>query len=55
MVNFETTMLAYLPLATPKKLMNPNFPIPISIIYGDSDFMSRIEGKIGNEIVELNS
>lgn len=38
LVNFDQNMQAKLPLGSPKKLGRKNFPIPISIIFGDDDW-----------------
>ena len=36
---FDKSLHAYKPLASPDRLMSKDITFPISIIYGDSDFM----------------
>ena len=54
MVNFDTSLLAHLPLGTEDKLCNPDFPIPICFIYGGIDFMLLYEDEYGKKVVEIN-
>ena len=39
MVLFNPLLRAHLPLGTEDKLASPTFPIPISIFYGDDDWV----------------
>ena len=44
MVNFDTDLYAHFPLGTEDKYMNPDgFPIPVSFVYGESDYMRAVE------------
>jgi hypothetical protein len=43
MVLFDCALQARLPLSDKERLGNPNFPIPFSIIYGDNDWVLRID------------
>ena len=57
MVNFESRMLAHLPMGTPEKLLNPDLPFPVSIMYGDTDYMRVVlEPKgVAEKVIEVNS
>jgi len=39
MVNFNMNLQAHLPLGTADKLANSRFPLPMSFIYGDDDWV----------------
>ena len=55
MVNFDTNLYAHLPLGTEDKYMNPaGFPIPISYIFGDRDYMRTVELDFTKQIVDIN-
>ena len=43
MINFNLKLEAVYPLASPEKLMSSDFPIPISIMYGDTDWVGGLE------------
>ena len=43
-----------MPLATPEKFLNPDFPLPISFIYGDDDWVKLIEEDTPDLIVKTN-
>ena len=43
MVNFGLGLVCKLPLEAENKLGNPNFPIPVSFIYGDDDWVANFE------------
>jgi hypothetical protein len=48
MINFSLTLKAHLPLGIKEKLMNPDFPLPITFIYGDNDWVLFIEEDIAD-------
>jgi hypothetical protein len=43
MVEFEAGIQARVPLTNKDKLCNPNFPLPISFIYGEHDWTLRLD------------
>jgi hypothetical protein len=43
LVNFTKALQCYLPLGTADKLANPEFPIPVSIVLGDDDWMREVD------------
>ena len=43
MVLFDCALQAKLPLSNKDKLGNPNFPLPFTIIYGENDWVLRID------------
>ena len=54
LINFTKALQCYLPLATPQKLADPDFPIPISIVLGDDDWMREVD--LGaSELVVMNN
>lgn len=54
MVNLDSTLRAIIALGSPELLLNKDFPIPISFIYGDADWVQRFEEDIAWEIVKIN-
>ena len=52
MVLFTIGLQAKLPLGTKKKLKNPEFPIPVSFIMGDNDWVRFCDEDKGQECVE---
>ena len=52
MINFNIKLEAFHPLATSDKLMSPDFPIPISIMYGDTDWILGLESETPKLICE---
>ena len=50
-INFSQSYQAYLPLGAEDKLGSDSFPIPISIIYGDKDWMLNTEDDAGKKVV----
>jgi len=40
---FSKSLIAKIPLGLPCNLMNPNFPVPISIILGDYDWVQFVD------------
>jgi len=44
---FDDNIFCYLPLGTKNGLCNPDFPVPISIIYGENDWMDYYEANYG--------
>ena len=48
--------MSHLPLGTEEKLSNPDFPIPISFIYGDQDWVYNfVDGDYAKNCVQANS
>ena len=47
MICFAPSILAHEPLGTKKRLLNPNFPVPISIVFGDDDWIKDVEEDAG--------
>ena len=55
MVNWDSNILAHIPLGTEDKLCNPEFPIPICNIYGDKDHVGLLyEDEYGKKVIEAN-
>lgn len=54
MVNFNITLCAHLPLGIKAKLANEHFPLPISFIYGDNDWVQMLEEDIADIVVSKN-
>jgi len=54
MVNFNMDLQAHLPLGTGDKFASTKFPLPISFIYGDEDWVLEIEEDIADVIVDIN-
>jgi len=55
MVNFGINLKSHLPLGTEEKLANPDFPIPISFIYGDNDWVYHfVDQDYAKTCVEAN-
>ena len=43
MIMFSQSILAHVPLGTAERLLNPNFKFGVSFIYGDSDWIRKID------------
>lgn len=43
MILFSQSILAHIPLGTAEKLLNPNFRFGVSFVYGDSDWIRKID------------
>jgi hypothetical protein len=54
MVLFDCALQAKLPLSDKERLGNPNFPIPFSIIYGDNDWVLRIDDNQSQDLINNN-
>jgi len=54
MILFRDDLTAYQPLFTVEKLGNPDFPIPISIIIGENDWVIEIIKNSGEKCVKLS-
>lgn len=54
MINFTVTLQAYLPLGTPNKVGSPDFPLPLSFIYGEDDWVHHLEEDVSWKIMETN-
>lgn len=52
MILFNQGMQAQLPLGTPDKLANPNFPIPVSFIMGSEDWVRYLDEDYGQVCVD---
>mgnify|MGYP003322336389 CR=1 FL=1 len=48
------TFLAHVPIATEDGLLNPDFPVGISIIYGDTDSVRLVDDDAAEQITEMN-
>ena len=48
---FDCALHAYKPLASPERLANSDIPFPVSIVYGETDWM---DSRGSREIVKLN-
>mmetsp|Transcript_19918 Transcript_19918/g.30674 ORF Transcript_19918/g.30674 Transcript_19918/m.30674 type:complete len:166 (-) Transcript_19918:54-551(-) len=54
MVHFESTFLPYLSLSDPERLGSPDFPVPISFIYGANDWVLQVEEEAPFDLVSNN-
>mmetsp|Transcript_24695 Transcript_24695/g.38429 ORF Transcript_24695/g.38429 Transcript_24695/m.38429 type:complete len:139 (+) Transcript_24695:824-1240(+) len=54
MILFDVSLQPKLPLGTDDKLNNPEFPIPISFVYGSNDWTRVVDTDFGKKIVETN-
>lgn len=54
LINFDSDMNAYLPLGSPNKMGGVDFPVPVSIVYGDEDWVGTIDDGASREIVRIN-
>ena len=54
LINFDSDMNAYLPLAAPCKLASEDFPIPFSIVHGDIDWVKDIDQGASELLVNIN-
>ena len=54
MITFNQALVAALPLGTPEKLANPDFPIPVSFIMGDVDWVRFADEDYGKVCIEAN-
>ena len=54
MVNFKAGMMAYLPLGTQEKFLNPELSVPISFVYGDNDWVRNIDWDFAEQCVAIN-
>ena len=54
MINFNLKLEADLPLATEGKLMSNEFPIPLSIMYGQNDWVRGLESEAPIHICNAN-
>ena len=49
---FKQSVMAHIPLATKDKLLNKDFPVPISFIYGDDDWVVKeVDGHLAYDVV----
>ena len=51
MINFTLTLQAHIALGEPEKLKNADFPLPITFIYGDNDWVQTLEEDIADQIL----
>ena len=54
MMNFSLSLNAYVSLGVPGKVADKEYPLPISFIYGDHDWVQGIEGNIADKILSFN-
>lgn len=53
-MNFNFSLEAHLPLGTKEKLANPEFPIPVSFIYGDNDWTRVVDQDFCKVCIQAN-
>jgi len=47
--------MAHIPLATKDRLLNKDFPVPISFIYGDDDWVVKeVDGNLAYDVCKIN-
>lgn len=54
MVNFTITLQAHIALGVKERLANLDFPLPMSFIYGDHDWVQHIEEDIADIVLYHN-
>lgn len=54
LLNFDFSLMAYLPLGTVEKLSNPEYQIPFSFIYGENDWTRVVDEDYGKNCVEAS-
>ena len=54
LINFDSDMNAYLPLGSPNKMGNADYPVPFSIVHGDTDWVKDIDSGASEKIVAIN-
>ena len=54
MVLFTPAFAAHLPLGDDQRLGSPSFPVPVSILYGDNDWMKNVEDDSASLVIEKN-
>ena len=54
MMNFTMSLNAHVSLGVPGKVCDKDYPLPLSFIYGDHDWVQGIEGDIADEIMSVN-
>ena len=54
MINFNLEGQTTLPLCVPDKFLDQKFPIPISFIFGDKDWVKILEGDAPEQICSTN-
>ena len=54
MINFELGMQAKIPLSNHDVLGNPNYPVPISFVYGDNDWVPRTDEGASKRLIDNN-
>lgn len=52
LIGFTHTLLSYLPLSSSSVLMNKNFPVPVSIMFGEYDWMQGVDKGTSKFIIE---
>ena len=53
MICFKMGLRADYPLGVEEKLMNPDFPIPFSFVYGENDWTRRVDKDFGTNCIEV--
>lgn len=51
LINFDYEMRSYYPLGSTNVLMDPDFPIPISIMFGEYDWMQGVDQGFSKKII----
>ena len=54
LLNFDFSLMAYLPLGTVEKLSNSEYQIPFSFIYGENDWTRVVDEDYGKNCVEAS-
>ena len=54
MVLFSPAFSAHIPLGDEKRLGSSSFPVPVSILYGDTDWMKNVEDDSASLVIEQN-
>ena len=54
LLNFDEQLRAYEPLMSHQCLGNDDFPVPVSIMMGETDWMHEVDQGASQKLVELN-
>lgn len=54
MIMFNLKLEADFPLGIPEKLMSKEFPIPVSIMFGDVDWVRGLEAEAAAKICKIS-
>lgn len=54
LINFDSSLRSYLPIGSKQMLTSPDFNVPMSIMFGEYDWMRKIDSGASEEIIVFN-